>query len=144
MLTAKEEKFCKNLEIEKMSQRAAYRDAYPASQKWNDNSVDVKACNLANEDKILLRRKELRDQETERMQKKAQWTRDKAFSELQWLINKAKEEVERKEEFTGPCVSALTNAIKELNTIYAVSEKAENGGGVLEDILSAVRGINND
>ncbi len=144
MLTAKEEKFCKNLEIEKMSQRKAYRDAFPKSEEWEDSSVDVAACKLANDNKILQRRKELRDEETAIMQKKAQWTRDNAYSELQWLINKAKEEVERKEEFTGPCVSALTNAIKELNTIYAVSEKTESGGGVLEDILSAVRGINND
>jgi hypothetical protein len=143
MLTPKEEKFCKNLEIEKMSQRAAYRDAYPASQKWTDNAVDVEACKLANDSKILLRRKEIRDEETAIMQKKAQWTRDNAFTELQWLIDKAKEDVEKNEGLTKPSVSALVSAVKELNTIFAVSEKTE-GGGVLEDILSAVRGINND
>lgn len=142
MLTPKEEKFCKNLEIEKMSQRKAYRDAFPSSKEWEDSSVDVEACKLANASKILQRRKELRDAETATMQKEAKWTRNKAFNELQWLIDKAKEEVERKQEFTGPCVSALTNAIKELNTIYAVTEQSE-GCGVLEEILSAVRGIDN-
>ena len=40
-------------------------------------------------------------------------------------------------------VKAIIDAVKELNTIYAVAVKTE-GGGVLEDILQAVRGVNND
>lgn len=61
---------------------------------------------------------------------------------MTWLIEKAKEEIEQG-EMSGPCVSAIVNSTKELNTIFGVAEKAE-GGGVLEDILSAVRGIDND
>ena len=44
---------------------------------------------------------------------------------------------------SSPNVSAIINSVKELNSIYAVAEKTENGG-VLEDILHAVREVNND
>ena len=57
-------------------------------------------------------------------------------------IEKAKEEISQG-EMSGPCVSAIVNSTKELNTIFGVAEKAE-GGGVLEDILNAVRGVDND
>lgn len=143
MLTPNQEQFCKNLEIKRMTQRAAYIDAYPNSASWSPGTVDVKASNLANSDKILVRRKELRDEQTADIKAEAKWTRDDAFRELKWMLDKAKEETEKNEGFTGPCVSAITNAIKELNTIYAVMEKAD-GRGVLEDILDAVRGVGND
>lgn len=143
MLTPKQERFCQNLEVKKMSQRAAYRDAFPASKKWNDNSVDVKACTLANEDKIMLRREELRNEENAAIKEEAKWTREDAFNNLNWLIDKAKKEAEDKGEITSPIVSAITNSVKELNTIYAVMDKA-GGKGVLEDILTAVRGISDD
>ena len=58
------------------------------------------------------------------------------------LIERAKEEIERG-EMSGPCVSAIINSTKELNAIFAVGAKTE-GQGVLEDILDAVRGANND
>ena len=77
------------------------------------------------------------------MQQEAKWTRDDAFQTLNWLIEKAKQEVETKGEITSPCVSAITSAAKELNTIFNVGSETK-GKGVLEDILSAVRGIDND
>ena len=46
---------------EGLSQRKAYRKAYPRSEKWKDATVDAKACNLEKEDKILARYKELKD-----------------------------------------------------------------------------------
>ena len=48
------EKFVRGL-----AQRNAYRAAFPNSVKWKDSTVDSKACNLAKEDKILARLKEL-------------------------------------------------------------------------------------
>lgn len=143
MLTPQQERFCNNLEIKRMTQRAAYIDAYPKSAKWSPGTVDVKASNLANSDKILVRRKELRDAETADIKSEAKWTREDAFRELKWMLDKAKEETEREQGLSGPCVSAITNAVKELNTIYAVMEKSD-GKGVLEDILDAVRGVGND
>lgn len=46
---------------EGLSQRKAYRKAYPTSEKWKDATVDAKACNLEKEDKIRARYEELKE-----------------------------------------------------------------------------------
>lgn len=144
MLTPKQEKFCQNLAIKKMSQRKAYIDAYPSAAKWKPKTVDEEACRLVNENcKISARINELLNEEKENAQEEARWTREKAFQGLTWLIERAKSEAEQADELTSPVVSAMINAIKELNSIYAVGDKPE-GKGVLEDILDAVRGLDND
>ena len=142
MLTPKQEQFCKNLEIKKMSQREAFYDAYPNSKQWKTNVVDVKACQLANDDKILIRRNELREEQSAIMTKEAKWTREDAHKNLTWLLEIARQEIENG-GITRALVSAFISPIKELNVIYSVGEKSD-GGGVLEDILNAVRGIDND
>ena len=60
MLTAKQEKFVRNL-IEGMSQREAYKNSYNAS-KMADKTIDEKACLLFADDKIRARYKELQDE----------------------------------------------------------------------------------
>lgn len=45
-----------------LSQRKAYRAAYPKSEKWKDSTVDVKASKLEKEDKVLVRYQELKDE----------------------------------------------------------------------------------
>lgn len=141
MLTPKQERFCQNLEVKRMSQRAAYLDAYPNAKGWKPSSVDEKACVLANSVKILARREELRQEQSDQIAREAKWTRQDAFNTLNRLITKAEAEIEETGSMSGPNVSAIVNAVKELNTVYAVAEKTE-GAGVLEDILDAVRGIN--
>lgn len=59
MLTPKQEKFVRNL-ISGMSQREAYKNSYDA-ENMTDESIDVAACRLFNDDKIKLRYKELQD-----------------------------------------------------------------------------------
>lgn len=54
MLTAKQEKFVQNL-IKGMSQREAYRNAYP-NDKSTDETVDKNACNLLNNNSMVLSR----------------------------------------------------------------------------------------
>ena len=143
MLTAKQERFCQNLEIKKMSQRQAYIDAYPTAQTWKPKTVDETACRLVNENhKIVARLKELREEAKEEIKQEAKWSREDAHNNLTWLIKKAKEEIEAG-EMSGPCVTAIINSTKELNAIFGVGEST-GGSGVLEDILSAVRGISND
>lgn len=44
-----------------MSQRRAYRVAFPNSVKWKDETVDSKASVLANSDKVLERINEIRE-----------------------------------------------------------------------------------
>lgn len=143
MLSPKQERFCQNLEVKRMTQRDAYIDAYPNAKEWKPSSIDEAACKLANSAKILPRREELRRDQSEQIAQEAKWTRQDAFKTLNKLIAKADAEIETRGEMSSPNVSAIINAVKELNAIYAVAEKTE-GGGVLEDILQAVRGINND
>lgn len=58
MLTSKQEKFVNNL-VKGMSQRIAYRDAYPSSKKWKDEIVDSKASTLLKNGKVMERYNEL-------------------------------------------------------------------------------------
>jgi hypothetical protein len=139
MLTAKQEAYCQYLEIEKLSQREAYMRAYPNSKTWKPSTIDEAACRLAKHSKITARRQELRDELKDDIKNEAKWSREDAHNNLTWLIEKAKEEILRG-EMSGPCVSAIINSVKELDGIFGVSEKAE-GGGVLEDILAAVKKV---
>ena len=57
MLTAKQEKFVRNL-IQGMSQREAYKNSYNA-ENMTDKSIDEEACRLFNDTKIASRYQEL-------------------------------------------------------------------------------------
>ena len=59
MLTAKQEKFVRNL-IQGMSQREAYKNSYDA-ENMTDKTIDEEACRLFNDCKITARYKELQD-----------------------------------------------------------------------------------
>lgn len=43
------------------SQRDAYREAFPASEKWKESTLDGNASRLANDSKVLARLQELKD-----------------------------------------------------------------------------------
>ncbi|MBE6147450.1 MAG: terminase [Firmicutes bacterium] len=58
MLNAKHEKFINNL-VKGMSQRQAYKDAFPNSKKWKDATIDNNASKLFNKSEIMTRYKEL-------------------------------------------------------------------------------------
>ncbi len=125
MLTPKQERFCQNLEVKKMSQREAYIDAYPRAKSWKPSSVDEVACRTANDIKILSRREEIRKEESDKIAKEAAWTRKDALNELKKLINRANTEMDTTGTMSGPNVSAIINAVKELNGIYEVTAEAE-------------------
>lgn len=119
-LTAKQEKYVRGL-VAGLSQRKAYREAYPSSNKWKDATVDNKASALLREDEILARYNELMDEYKE----KALWTREKATEKLLWLVNRSEADL-RDEGFRQANSSAYLNAIKELNEIaliYPVKQK---------------------
>lgn len=132
MLTPKQELFCQNLEVKRMSQRVAYIDAYPKAKDWKPSTVDEKACILANKDKIMTRRKELREEQSRQIAEEASWTRKDALEELKKLINRANEEMGTAEKISMPCVKAIVEAVKELNGIYDVKaetpDEQENDG----------------
>lgn len=146
MLTPKQERFCQNLEVKRMSQRWAYIDAYPKANDWKKSTVDEKACILANSDKILARRKELRKEQSKEIAKEAKWTRQDAFKTLNKLIAKAEEEIEIRGEMSSPNVSAIINAVKELNGIYEVGTEGTDAesDGFIEALNGQAKEVWND
>lgn len=56
-LTPKQERFIQNI-VSGMSQRQAYKDAYNA-ENMQDDTIDVRACELFNDSKIKVRYQEL-------------------------------------------------------------------------------------
>ena len=61
---SREEMFIQ-LVFDHWSQRAAYREAFPLSRKWRDKTVDVRASQLFNKDKVQIRLHELKAQARE-------------------------------------------------------------------------------
>ena len=58
MLTAPQERYCQ-ARARGMSQRKAYREAYPKSARWKDSAVDSQACRLEKLPKVSARLAEL-------------------------------------------------------------------------------------
>lgn len=58
---ARHEKYIQNL-IAGMSQRQAYRDAFPGSKKWKDSVVDSRASDLFS-GKVLVRYNEIQEEQ---------------------------------------------------------------------------------
>lgn len=61
MLTAQQEKYCQ-ARVRGLTQRQAYREAYPKSAKWKDSAVDSQACRLESIPKVSARLEELKEE----------------------------------------------------------------------------------
>lgn len=146
MLTPKQEQYCKNRAILKMSQRKAYIDAFPSAKEWKLETVDTKACNLEAENKILARIKELQDEIKAEMMQQAEWTRKDALNELKRLIDRANREMDETSSMSGPNVSAIINAVKELNNIYEVGAETteQESDGFIEALNGKAGEVWND
>lgn len=90
ILTPKQEKFVQYIR-QGYTQRKAYKEAYPASKKWDDTWVDVEAHNLIRNPKVALRLQELGYKE----EKKVEWTRRKALETINKVIEYNAEDMER-------------------------------------------------
>ena len=88
-LTPKQELFVQGI-ISGLSQRQAYRQAYPSAKGWLDSSVDSKAAVLLQNVKVLSRYRELLKQ----FSNMSLWSREQAFNEYEWLKNKARASIE--------------------------------------------------
>lgn len=60
MLTPQQERYCQ-ARARGLTQRQAYREAYPSSVRWKDASVDAKASALESTDKVRIRLRGLQD-----------------------------------------------------------------------------------
>ena len=76
-LTPKQEAFCRNVAIRKLSQAKAYKEAYPDSSA-EGNSLYQKSSALMAKDKIKARVMELRDRQADRMM----WNKERATEAL--------------------------------------------------------------
>ena len=124
VLTAKREKFVRGL-VAGLSQRLAYYEAYPNSQKWKPETVDNKASKLFKENEVLARYSELMEEHKE----KALWTREQAVNDLIWLKEQAKKSIKEQDEgyIRQGTSTAYVNAIKELNALEDVyPDKTQN------------------
>ena len=88
-LTPKQELFVQGI-ITGLSQRQAYRQAFPSSKKWKDITVDSNASRLLQNSKVLARYRELLKQ----FSNMSLWSREQAFNEYEWLKNKARSSIE--------------------------------------------------
>ena len=113
-LTAKEEKYVQGL-VTGLSQRKAYREAYPNSIDWKDRTVDSRASELLKKSNVLGRYNELMEEH----KNKALWTREEAINELKWLYKQAIKSIEDQDEgyVRQGTSSALLGAIQELNKL---------------------------
>lgn len=87
-LTTKQEIFVQRL-IEGYSQREAYRFAYNC-EKMKDSTIDNNAYKLMQNNEILTRYEELKNE----LKQKMFYTVEKANDDLEWIKLKAKEDIE--------------------------------------------------
>ena len=113
-LTAKQEKYVQGL-VAGLSQRKAYKEAYPSSNKWKDATIDNKASALLREDEISARYNELMDEH----KAKALWTREEAVNTLKWLVEKSVQSIDNQDDgyVRQGTSNAIVTAIKELNEL---------------------------
>lgn len=119
-LTAKEEKYVHALVYDGLSQRKAYRVAYPSSRNWKDRTVDKRASDLFNKPYILGRFDELTEEMKNKHRDKALWSREESVEQLKWLIRQAVQDIEEK-GFRQANSNSMVNAIKELNELEGLS-----------------------
>lgn len=87
-MTPKREKYCQ-ARARGLSQRQAYREAYPASVEWADETVDKRASELEKNGEVLGRLEELRSESA----KRAVISKAKLLNRLDSLADKASEHV---------------------------------------------------
>ena len=145
MLTPKQEHYCRNRVFEEMSQTDAYKGAYNTSN-MNDNSIYVEAYRLEANPRIALRIQELKAEQTADILKEKKWTRDKAYTELTWLIEQAKNEIKNTKSVSGSVATAIINSVKELNGIYEVcaEETITESDGFIEALNGQAKEVWND
>ena len=125
-MTTRQEKFARNL-ARGMTQREAYRDAYPNSRKWKVENVDAKASTLAKTAKVSARLAEL----TRKAESKAVMSRQKRLEALS-RIAKRNEKSSPKDaiaaikvlnEMTGDNAPVKTEATVDILTAMALKHR---------------------
>ena len=141
-LTLKQERFVKAL-VEGKSQRQAYREAYPSSLTWKNESVDNKASKLFADAKIKARYNELMKE----IHKEALYTRENAINDLIWVKEQFKKSIEQKP--TQGNGTVYINSVKELcvlNDLYPKEEeekdtKENEVADMLNEVIEEIKNL---
>ena len=140
-LTPKQELFVQGI-ISGLSQRQAYRQAFPNSKKWKDSTVDSNASRLLQNSKVLARYRELLKQ----FSNMSLWSREQAFNEYEWLKNKARASIEndgmnnmawKDFELTD---EKIRQEIELLKLKIEKSQDSKSDTTLMEALLNAVKG----
>ena len=141
-LTQKQEAFVKAL-IAGKSQRQAYREAYPSSLTWKNESVDNKASKLFADAKVKARYNELMKE----IYKEALYTRENAINDLIWVKEQFKKSIEQKP--TQGNGTVYINSVKELcvlNDLYPKEEeekdtKENEVADMLNEVIEEIKNL---
>lgn len=121
MLTDKQELYIQNL-IKGLSQRQAYREAYPKSKNWKDATVDSRASKLFKSYKVFTRYQELQKERAEDQRQKNLWSYEQSVKGLMWIIQQSQLDI-REKGFKQANSTAFINALKELNDLQGLGEQ---------------------
>lgn len=106
-----------------MSQRKAYRVAFPSSLKWKDETVDSKASALAKSDKVLARVNELKNESSSKAIKTA-------IERKEWLSSIIDDEAEDTTTKLKAC-----DLLNKMDGEYVTKVEADVKVKKLEDLL---------
>lgn len=123
MLTDKQEIYIQNL-VKGLSQRQAYREAYPKSKNWKDKTVDNRASKLFNTYEVFTRYQELQKEKAEDQRQKNLWSYEQSVKGLMWIIQQSQLDI-REKGFRQANSTAFINALKELNDLQGLGEQRE-------------------
>lgn len=123
MLTDKQEIYIQNL-VKGLSQRQAYREAYPKSKNWKDKTVDNRASKLFNTYEVFTRYQELQKEKAEDQRQKNLWSYEQSVKGLMWIIQQSQLDIREKglRQANG---TVFINALKELNELQGLGEQRE-------------------
>ena len=123
MLTQKQENYIQGL-LQGLSQRKAYRKAYPKSENWKDETVDVRACELLKNSKVLVRYKELKDREEKIKRQKNLWSYEESVKGLLWIMGQSQLDIKER-GFRQGNSKAFIDALRELNKLEGYGKERE-------------------
>lgn len=123
MLTPKREKYVQGLH-KGLSQRKAYREAYPSSRNWKDSTVDKRASELYLTGEIQGRLQELKEKEEKEIQDKKLWSFEKSVKGLMWILQKSQKDIKHAGVRTANS-KAFIDALKELNYLLGYGLERE-------------------
>lgn len=89
-LTSKQETFCQEI-LKGKTQTEAYKIAFPKSREWKTNCLDVEACKLMKNTKVILRIRELKEPIEKALIKKFVKTKEDLLNEFELLKQMALE-----------------------------------------------------